>query len=212
MQINMTTFAGRKRHYIHETLQSLFRSDWQDSQVPINLIMGSEDTSHVQEYASHPAIRIVPWNAKTQRDLRSNCTVNKIRALRWGNDDATLICEDDIAFSPTWMSSLRSAAAELEGEEYVLSLFAAQPLLEQAPLVEGKTRIKPYPIRVLQGAQALFYPSRAVRCAAARYLTTYLGRSCGDRLIGLYARSYAALYATNEILVDHIGAISCFEP
>jgi len=165
MQINMTTFAGRKQHYIHQTLQSLFESDWQDSKVPINLIMGSEDESHVQEYASHPAIRIVAWRGQTHPQLRTNCTINKIRALRCGDDETTLICEDDIAFSPTWMSSLKLAAAELDGEQYILSLFAARPLLEQTPLVEGKTRIKRYPIRVLQGAQALFYPSKAVRDA-----------------------------------------------
>ena len=54
MQINMTTFAGRTRHYIHETLQSLFSSDWRETNLPVNLIMGSADESHVREYAAHP--------------------------------------------------------------------------------------------------------------------------------------------------------------
>jgi hypothetical protein len=212
MQINMTTFAGRNPHYIHQTLQSLFRSDWADSNVPINLIMGSEDESHVQEYASHPAIRIVRWNVKRESSLRLNCTVNKIRALCWGDDDATLTCEDDIAFSATWMSSLKLAAAELAGKQYVLSLFAARPLLAKANLVEGKTRIRHYPTRALQGAQAIFYPSKELRLAAAEYLEINLRKGCGDHLIGKYARSFAALYVTDDILVDHIGAVSCFPP
>ena len=210
MIINMTTFAHRKRHYIHDTLQSLFRSDWHESPVPINLILGSEDDSHVRDYAAHPAIRLVPWDAHTNPNLRVNCTLNKIRALRYGDDDATLICEDDIAFSPTWMSSLNSATAELDGEQYVLSLFAPRDLLANAPVVTGKTRIKRYPKNYLQGAQAVFYPSRAIREAVAQHLTKYMRRGSGDELIGRYARAFSALYATHDALVDHIGGVSCF--
>jgi hypothetical protein len=210
MQINVTTFAGRKQHYIHEMLRSLFASDWQETKPPINLIMGSEDESHVREYVSHPAIRIVPWDETTHPKLRVNCTLNKIRALRHGADELTVICEDDIAFSPTWMSSLKLAAAEMGDEQYLLSLFAARDKLEAASLLEGKTLIKRYPIRYLCGAQAIFYPSKALRDAAARYLAVNLLRGCGDHLIGRYARASAALYATKDILVDHIGGISCF--
>ncbi len=48
MIINMTTFAARKKHYIHETLESLFASDGRD--ISINLIVGSSDTSHIERY------------------------------------------------------------------------------------------------------------------------------------------------------------------
>jgi len=210
MQINMTTFAGRSRHYIHETLQSLFSSDWRETNLPVNLIMGSADESHIREYAAHPSIRIVPWDVETNDILRWNCTLNKIRALRYGDDEPTLICEDDIAFSPNWFAALKLATAEMDEEEYILSLFAAKPELEQARLVTGKRLVKRYPTYFLQGAQALFYPTKALRNKVADFLQGNLTRSNGDELIGRYARSHAALYATKEILVEHVGGISCF--
>jgi hypothetical protein len=210
MQINITTFAGRKRHYIHETLQSLFCSDWRDANVPVNLIMGSGDETHVQEYVAHPSIRIVPWDAMSLPNLRQNCTLNKIRALQFGDDDETLICEDDILFLPTWLSSLKLATAELGDAEYVLSLFAGKELVEQASLVEGKSLIKHYPTPPLQGAQAIYYPTKTLRAKVAAFLRDNLRRSSGDHLIGRYARTQAVLYITRELLVDHIGAISCF--
>lgn len=210
MQINMTTFAGRTRHYIHATLQSLFSSDWRETNRPVNLIMGSADESHVREYAAHPSIRIVPWDLETNDSLRQNCTLNKIRALRCGDDEATLICEDDILFPPNWFSALKLATAEMGDEEYILSLSAAQPDLEKARLVPGKRWVKRYPTFVLQGAQALFYPTKALRNNVADFLQENLTRSSGDDLIGRYARAHAALYATKEVLVENIGWISCF--
>src|SRR5262249_51030595 len=102
MQINMTTFAGRTRHYLHETLQSLFSSDWPETNQPVNLILGSADESHVREYAEHPSVRIIPWDGETRDSMRLNCTLNKIRALRCGDGESTLICEDDILFPPNW--------------------------------------------------------------------------------------------------------------
>jgi hypothetical protein len=207
MQINMTTFGGRKHHYIHETLQSLFASDWQDTKPPVSLIMGSEDESHVLGYAAHPAVRIVPWDMETDASLRRNCTLNKIRALRHGDDGGMLICEDDILFAPNWFSALRAATAEMGDEEYIMSLSTRRP----ARLVNGKSLVKQYPTFVLNGAQALFYPTKALRNKVADYLQKYFRRgSCGDHLIGRYARAYAELYAMKEPLVENIGQVSCF--
>lgn len=210
MQINMTTFAARPRHYIHETLQSLFSSDWRETNAPVNLIMGSADEAHVREYAAHPAVRIVPWDVETNPSLRLNCTLNKIRALRCGEDEPTLICEDDILFLPNWLATLKQASAEMGDEEYILSLSAAKPELEKARLVTGKSWVKRYPTYVLQGAQALFYPTKALRNKVADFLQEKLRRGSGDELIGRYAREHAALYATREVLVENVGLISCF--
>src|SRR5262245_7756796 len=210
MQINMTTFAGRRHHYIHETLRSLFASDWRETNLPVNLIVGSADESHVREYADHPSIRIVPWDVETNDVLRWNCTLNKIRALRWGDDQATLICEDDILFPPNWFSALKLATAEMGDEEYILSLSVGIPELEKARLVPGRRWVKRYPTYVLQGAQALFYPTTALRNKVADFLQQNLRQGNGDELIGRYARAHAALYATKEVLVENIGQISCF--
>jgi len=112
MQINMTTFAARKQQYVHDTLRSLFESDWRASNSPVNLIVGSKDESHL-EYVGHPMIRIVPRDAETVPSMRLNCTINKIRALQCGDDEETITCQDDVLFLPDWLSSLRLAKAEL---------------------------------------------------------------------------------------------------
>lgn len=210
MQINMTTFAARSCHYIHATLQSLWASDWRQTNRTVNLIMGSEDASHVREYAAHPSVRIVPWDVDTNDVLRWNCTLNKIRALRFGEDEPTLICEDDVLFLPEWLSTLKRVTAEMGDEEYILSLTAAKPDLEKARLVAGKQWVKRYPTFVLQGAQALFYPTKALREKVADFLQAHLTRYNGDELIGRYARAHAALYATREVLVENVGFVSCF--
>lgn len=209
MQINMTTFAGRRRQYVNDTLQSLFASDWYEAGRPVNLIMGSADESHVREYATHPGVRIVPWDAQDNDVLRWNCTLNKLRALRFG-DGPTLIVEDDIRFPANWFSTLKLATAELGDEEYILSLFAAKPDLERARLVTGKQLVKRYPTYVLQGAQALFYPTRKLREKVAEFLQQNLTRANGDELIGRFARAHSALYATKEILIENLGYVSCF--
>ena len=122
----------------------------------------------------------------------------------------TLICEDDIRFPANWFSALKLATAEMGDEEYILSLFAAKPDLEKSRLVTGKRWVKRYPTFVLQGAQALFYPTKALRNQVADFLQENLTRSNGDELIGRYARAHAALYATKEVLVENIGFVSCF--
>jgi len=210
MHINMTTFGGRTYQYVDETLRSLFSSDWMETNAQVILIMGSEDEEHVRRYAAHPSVRILPWDVKTNPSLRLNCTLNKIRALRCGDDDTVLVCEDDILFSPNWYSDLQRATAEIKDEEYVLSLFAAESDLKKAKLVAGKQWVKEYPTSTLQGAQALFYPTKTIRRKVANYLQNNLKYGCGDKLIGDYARSYMELYATKEALVQNIGAVSCF--
>lgn len=210
MQLNMTTFAGRRKQYIDETFRSLLQSEWRDSSIRLNVILGSDDDSHVRKFADHPLVHIVPWDFEPNPSPRMNCTLNKIRALCWGEDEQTLICEDDVVFALDWLSALREAVAELGDERYVLSLFAAHHQLEREPLLEGKRWIKRYPGPVLQGAQALYYPSRTVRLEAAAYLNQHRRRACGDDLIGRYARSSNKLYATREVIVDHIGEVSCF--
>src|SRR5262249_11416797 len=105
MIINMTTVASRQTHYIDRTLESLFQSDGRD--IPVNLILGSCDTSHVEQYRN--VATLVAWDeeAETQArlaNLRRNCNVNAMRALRYGEDDHCLFCEDDIIFHPNWFS------------------------------------------------------------------------------------------------------------
>ena len=200
----MTTFAGRRKHYVHETLESLFESDGRD--IPLNLIVGSRDTGHIERYRK--VANIVPWNLAAlwqarESNLRHSCNLNAIRALKYGDDDYCLCCEDDIRFDPQWFSQLMLTIAEIDRKDYILSLAHRR---DQSPDKRYATHTQLY----LCGAQAIFYPSKQLRNAVADYVEQNIKRGMNDALIGTYAREYAALYNTTPPLVGHIGQISCF--
>jgi hypothetical protein len=203
MIINMTTFAGRATHYIDETMESLRQSDGRH--LPVNLILGSSDTSHVEQYRG--VVNIVPWDqeaeSQTRKDRpRRTCSINAIRALGYGEDEHCLCCEDDVFFKEHWLSELMLTLDEIEGDNYVLNL--AQ---------RGRTDDKRYAEHTgayLCGAQALFYPSRRLRRAVFEYVRENIGEGMNDDLIGRYAKAHAALYNIREVQVRHIGQVSSF--
>jgi hypothetical protein len=211
MQINMTTFGGRKIHYVQHTIDSLLDSEWIDTKDKLNLIVGSPDEAYLEDFVGHPSINIVHWDVETNPNMRWNCTLNKIRALRYGDDREMLICEDDIKFPHSWLSELREIITDIDVKDYVLSLCVEERALQKARFVPGKKWIKRYPFPALQGAQALYYPSKDLRTKVAYYLKDHMTKACGDELIGRYALIKAALYASDHQLVENIGAVSCFE-
>ena len=204
MIINMTTFAVRKKHYIDQTLESLFQSDGRD--IPLNLIVGSSDTSHIERYRK--VANIVPWDQAAQSQeiegrLRRNCTINAIRALRYGDDDHCLCCEDDIIFDKNWFSRLMLTIAEIDRKDYVLNLGQQH---DQSPDKRYATHTQP----ALCGAQGIFYPNKPLRDAVADYVQKKMKSGMNDILIGNYAKLYASLYNTTPPLIEHIGQVSCF--
>ncbi len=204
MIINMTTVATRQKHYIARTLESLFRSDGRD--IPLNLILGSSDTSHVEQYRN--VATLVPWDAEAESqartgNLRRNCNVNAIRALSYGDDEYCLCCEDDILFDPNWFSQLMLTIAEIDRQEYVLNL-------GQGGDREPGKRYATHTRRNLIGAQGIFYPSKRLRNAVAKYLQENIGASTNDDLVGKFAKRFVSLYNTTPPLIEHIGHVSCF--
>ena len=204
MIINMTTVASRQKHYIDRTLESLFQSDGRD--IPLNLILGSSDTSHVERYRN--VATLVAWDEEAesqarQGKLRHNCNVNAIRSLRYGDDDYCLCCEDDIIFDANWYSQLMLTVAEIDRKEYVLNLGQGG---DQSPHKRYVTHKQPY----LCGAQGIFYPSKRLRNAIANYIEQNTAAGMNDALIGVFAKRFAALYNTTPALVGHIGQVSCF--
>lgn len=212
MIINMTTIAVRTHQYIDQTLESLFRSD--GGHLRVNLILGSSDSSHVEKYRDRA--NIVPWDAEWEAkarpgQMRHNCNLNALRALRYGDDDHCLCCEDDIRFKEDWYSQLMLTIAEIGDHDYVLNLGQG---CDQSP----DKRYAVHTRKHLIGAQAIFYPNKALRAAVSDYLDSavedFLNRSVlrgtNDDLIGRYAKQYAALYNTTPPLVGHIGQVSSF--
>src|SRR5262249_15947469 len=206
MIINMTTLASRQEHYINRTLESLFRSDGRD--IPLNLILGSSDTSHVERYRN--VATLVAWDEEAESqarlgNLRRNCNVNAIRALRYGDDDYCLCCEDDVIFAPNWFSQLMLTVAEIDRREYVLNLGQRG---NQTPGKRYATHTQPH----LCGAQGIFYPSKGLRNALAKYLQETIAASTNDDWVGKLGKGFAGLYNTTPLLVGHIGQVSCFQP
>ena len=210
MQINMTTFAGRKIQYVQHTIDSLLDSEWVDTHDKLNLIVGSPDQSHIEEWEGHPSINIVPWEGESNPNLRWNCTLNKIRALRYGEDREMLIVEDDVVFPQRWLTDLREILSDVDVKDYVLSLSVEERALMRGRFVKGKKWIKRYPLPSLQGAQAIYYPNKDIRLRIADYLNNNLTKACGDELIGRYALINATLYASEHSIVENIGSVSCF--
>jgi hypothetical protein len=135
--------------------------------------------------------------------LRRNCNVNAIRALRYGDDDYCLCCEDDVIFDTNWFSQLMLTVAEIDRQEYVLNLGQR---CDQSPGKRYATHTQPD----LCGAQGIFYPSKRLRNAIAKYLQEKIAASTNDHLIGKFAKRFAALYNTTPMLIGHIGQVSCF--
>jgi hypothetical protein len=204
MIINMTTISKRKVHYIDRTLESLFRSDGRD--LPVNLIVGSFDSSYLDKYQN--MVHLVPWDQAAQWFSREgrprhNCNVNAIRALKHGDDDYCLTCEDDIVFATDWYNQLLETIAEIESRDYVLNLGQE---CDQSVDKRYALHTQPY----LCGAQGIFYPSKVLRNRIASYLENNMHRGMNDALVGQYAKRYSALYNTTPPLVAHIGEVSSF--
>jgi hypothetical protein len=200
----MTTIATRQTHYVDQTLESLSRSDGCD--VPVNLILGSADTSHVERYRG--VVNIVPWDEEAQSRFREdrpryNCSLNAVRALRCGASERCLCCEDDVRFEENWLSHLHLTIEQMPDPEYVLNL-----CLDGDPSPDK--RYSADTRRYLVGAQALFYPTKALRSRVADFVEANMRRGMNDNLIGEYAKQHCALYRTNPKLAHHIGQVSSF--
>jgi hypothetical protein len=209
MIINMTTIAIRQVQYIGKTLQSLFESDGRD--VPVNLILGSTDTSHVEPYRKLVA-NLVIWDQEArflsqEGNLRHNCSVNALRALKYGDDDFCLTCEDDIRFARNWLSELTATVAQIDRKDYLLNL--GQTSVKTSDLSPDK-RYLPHSGKYLCGAQGLFYPNKSFRQRVADYLQRNLSKGLNDMLVGKYAKEHAVLYCTTPPLVFHKGGVSSF--
>jgi hypothetical protein len=209
MIINMTTIAIRPVQYIGETLESLFESDGRD--VPVNLILGSADTSHIEPYRKLVA-NLVIWDQEArflsrEANPRRNCSVNALRALRYGDDDFCLTCEDDIGFAKNWLSELTATVAQIDRKDYALNL--GQTSVNTSDLSPDK-RYLPHFGQYLCGAQGIFYPNKAFRHRVADYLQNKLSSGLNDMLVGKYAKEHAALFCTTPPLVFHKGQVSSF--
>ncbi len=204
MQINITTIA-RRPQYLATTLKNLLGSDWKDQRCPVNIVLGSDDSSHVpKEYLADPTFTVVPWKMTSTGKPRQDCSLTHVSALQYG-DGPTVILEDDVCFNQDWMASLLRTIKAIPREDYVLCL--SQGRYKGVDLGGYSERAS---TSLLTGAQGIFYSTKAVREAVADHVMEKITRKCTDHLIGEIADQRFKLFLTGDVLIRHIGQCSCF--
>ncbi len=197
MIINMLTMRRARENYLDPTMASLFASGW--CGLPLNLILGSADESHVEAYRDR--CNVVSWDQQA-REIHVNFSLNYIRALRHDPNFDAVICEDDIEFSRDWLARLLLAVREVPLAKYVLSLYTAHDLSDPG-WARGK-HYRAYSAEIFWGTQAVFYPA-CVRLELAKYIEDGMERKPGDLLIAEWGAKNECLYVTNGSLVQHKG-------
>ena len=204
MQINITTIA-RRPQYLATTLKNLLGSDWKDQRCPVNIVLGSDDSSHVpKEYLADPTFTVVPWKMTSTGKPRQDCSLTHVSALRYG-DGPTVILEDDVCFTQDWMASL-------------LRTHQSHPT--------GRLRSLPQPGSLQgRGPWRLFRESEHIpvdRGAGNFLLDQGSERGGGGPRDGKNheemhgppdwrdRRPRFKLFLTGEVLIRHIGQCSCF--
>ncbi len=202
MEISILTInRSPNPNYLGETLASLQISDWRHSRIPVNFIMGSENTGHVpHEFEAS----IVLWQEPRSK-LHANFTRNYIRALCFHPGVDLVICEDDVRFSRNWLARLLFAVREIKASKFAISLYSASNLGAKA--LDCGTWHRRYPARRFYGTQGVFYPA-AVRSELAEYLERNIGRRPGDLLIGEWCHQNKCLFLTQGSVIQHIGSCS----
>ena len=208
MNLNIITVA-RKGEYLHKTLETLECSDWKYSNIPIGLLMGSEDEGYVERYRSDSRITIVPWVGEKPQ-IHVAFVLNYIRALQH-NTLGTGLCvfEDDIAFTKNWLARTLFAIQEMECKSnlshYILSLYTARDL-SGSSFNRGKW-YRSYLANWFFGTQGCYFP-KIVQEELAMYLEDNQDRKPGDLLLSEWCYHHQNLYNTSGSIVDHMGAIS----
>ena len=219
--INITTIKRKKNDYIHFTLDSLNKSDWDNGQ--INLIMGSPDESYVERYRSDPRINIVSWDNKFNEidGIRKLHNHNSVRSLTEGSDTDCYVFEDDVEFATNWFTHTKEAIQELDSlwhaRDFVVALYNPYDYanLEQCPANQikkvGKLTI-PYNGAEFYGLQGMFYSKIFKKPIADYYKENCESqRQPVDILLGewfVQQHHNFGLYAMRNSVIQHWGKSS----
>lgn len=187
--------------------------------LPVRLVVGGPDTSHLKQYISAPNVSIVvpqeeQWKKFEQGTVHHRACWNYWRSLVFGpkSPDSTglVVFEDDIVLTRGWQQRLHETISEIElgikSSDFVLALYTARALRQL------ETRLyAPYPTWSFFGTQAMYYPAH-IRNEFAKYLwltgvQTY--REPYDLLLREYLHLRAVpLFATIPCLAQHVGQVS----
>jgi hypothetical protein len=120
VKIVMATVT-RARPYAIDTIEAMFNADNIAMQqiAPVTLFVGSPDVQYLNIFDDDPRVKIVPtsdteWERIKSWPVRRKAAWNLCRAISSEHTVGDVIlCEDDIVFSPSWLTRLVESASAL---------------------------------------------------------------------------------------------------
>jgi hypothetical protein len=210
MKISFITVNRPLINYLDSTLDSLDKSDWKHTNILINLYVGNEDESYVEKYRHDDRITIVSWEGIACENLTERFNTNYFRGLQ----PDTIVCEDDIRFSPTWFARTIFAMGEIEKDKikpYVLSLYTAQDFGGEC--WRRGNWYRAYWAEKFWGTQGVYYPEveslRKHFQIKMEYMKDSKNYYNADLVIREWVDAHQCLYLTQGSVVQHVGRVSC---
>lgn len=201
--INRPETRHAAKNYIDNTLKFLTESDWNETNIPVNLLVGSTNEAYLEPYRDR--FNIVPWDQESKK-LTRDFDVNYLRSLKYQPDDDLLLCEDDVRLSKSWYKKLTAAIQEIPQKRYVMSLYSPTDFGHKV-YNRGKY-YRSYAADRFYGTQSIYYPAH-IRKEAANFLEKHMKGTewpkPADVILNSFFRNNDFLYLTNPTLVQHIG-------
>ena len=169
MKLSIITVHRKEVNYIDGTLESLQRSDWAGSGIPVTLYVGRHELEYVDKWRN--MCGIVPWEGEVPR-LHVAFVMNYARALGDGTDDV-VVAEDDVVFSPTWLRRLRAALTEISSETLLWRCTQRSDLNQML----GE-HYRTYPGDMFYGTIGMYYPAHVTPEVQA-YMRDHRGGMAG---------------------------------
>lgn len=212
----------RQEPYLKNTLRSLEATGFFDKpeRLPLRLICGSPDSSHLNEYQHDARYEIDPMSAREAEERMFPIAGVALRAT-WGHHrclhhekaspdcDAVLVMEDDIKFSMGWLGHLEAAVREivgLHGRRWLLSLYTPHLKEPLQAYRAGKKWIR-REYAGFYGAQAILYPV-SVRDSYLAYLAGHTLNLPHDLALPEVMKTLnIPIFTTAPCLVQHMGKV-----
>lgn len=206
--------VNREGGYVHQTLASLFMSDPLVHQCDLRIMVGSADTSYLDDYRQHrlqieplsttEAEQIAPWSAHRR------CAHNYSRCLGLplGGHPGLLAIEDDAVFRHGFLTKLAATVNEIEesASEYVLSCFACYDFSENVANRRGYTYYN-YPADSFYSTVCTYYP-QAVLPRLVEFFREQQAVEPTDMAVKSFCKLGTPIFASARSLAQHIGEIS----
>ncbi len=213
-KINLViTTVCREEKYLDATLTSLSSEYLIRRDQPVFLVVGSPVTSYLDCYRAQPGIVVVEmgphaWAWIKNNNMRQRATWNYYRCLTQcdGDEEGTLILEDDVRFACGWWARLDRTLGILESRfssRFVLTLYNPYGWKPKEHLLYAE-----YPRARFTGTQGVYYPAK-MRQGFAKYLKVkgVIGnKDHYDYLLRDYLiQEDIPLFATSPSLIQHMG-------